>query len=178
MVLEISANPSIYDLSNRVINPTIHLENRVNGAAEFTILRKINHLLLISLVCQKIRHPLRPIPSSLRPTYNISALYPENCVNSCWIYVFGMINPLFQFPRCSQELITPLPPLQFIQFNSIHAFIDAAYMHGQRRLTINKFNIKINFNFSLAWFRVRTINLNEKKSFHFFPETRRVSSCT
>ena len=60
-----------------------------------------------------------------------------------------------------------------IQFNSIQAFIDAAYMHGQRRLTISSKSKS-----ALILVSVRTINLVEKKSFKFFPETRRVSGCT
>ena len=60
-----------------------------------------------------------------------------------------------------------------IEFNSIQAFIDAAYMHGQRRLTISSKSKS-----ALILVSVRTINLVEKKSFKFFPETRRVSGCT
>ena len=59
------------------------------------------------------------------------------------------------------------------KFNSIQAFIDAAYMHGQRRLTISSKSKS-----ALILVSVRTINLVEKKSFKFFPETRRVSGCT
>ena len=62
--------------------------------------------------------------------------------------------------------------LAVFQFNSIQAFIDAAYMHGQRRLTISSKSKS-----ALILVSVRTINLVEKKSFKFFPETRRVSGC-
>ena len=62
--------------------------------------------------------------------------------------------------------------IQF-QFNSIQAFIDAAYMHGQRRLTMSSKSKS-----ALILVSVRTINLVEQKSFKFFPETRRVSGCT
>ena len=45
-----------------------------------------------------------------------------------------------------------------IQFNSIQAFIDAAYMHGQRCLTISSKSKS-----ALILVSVRTINLVEKR---------------
>ena len=60
-----------------------------------------------------------------------------------------------------------------IQFNSIQAFIDAAYM-AWPAAPYNKFKIESILILVSVW----TINPVEKKSFKFFPETRSVSGCT
>ena len=82
---------------------------------------------------------------------------------SCWwvsVIVLYHIRHVGGYPSVFYIISVLLVGIRqcFIQFNSIPAFIDAAYMHGQRRLTISSKSKS-----TLILVSVRTINLVEKK---------------